>query len=55
MQYVFINARNEWGEGCHLEPDQKHGFAYLHAVRDVMSEFNTYVIICRVVISESNA
>ncbi|QPN59093.1 glycoside hydrolase family 99-like domain-containing protein [Synechococcus sp. CBW1002] len=34
---LFVNAWNEWGEGCHLEPDQHWGQGWLEAVQRALT------------------
>lgn len=37
---IFLFAWNEWTEGGYLEPDEKWGFGYLNAIKDVLIELN---------------
>jgi hypothetical protein len=34
---IFLNAWNEWAEGCYLEPDKKNEFQYLEAIREIVN------------------
>jgi len=38
QRFIFINAWNEWAEGCHLEPDVKFGRSYLQATKEVIND-----------------
>ncbi len=39
-ELVFLNAWNEWGEGNHLEPDEKNGYQYLDAVKRARRDYS---------------
>lgn len=39
---VFFNAWNEWGEGMHLEPDQRDELKYLENISLAKKEFLSY-------------
>lgn len=36
-RFMFINAWNEWAEGCHIEPDQKNNYAFLKIIKNYVN------------------
>jgi lipopolysaccharide biosynthesis protein len=39
-QIIFVNAWNEWAEGCHLEPDLRNGKKFLNATKEAVLKLN---------------
>jgi hypothetical protein len=42
--FIFINAWNEWSEGAYLEPDEKNGYGYLNALKNLAVKYAQYPV-----------
>lgn len=40
-KFLVVKSWNEWAEGNILEPDRKHGFGYLEALKKILSKENS--------------
>lgn len=43
MDITFLNAWNEWGESMYLEPDTRHKYGYLQAVKNAKDNYRRYL------------
>jgi lipopolysaccharide biosynthesis protein len=50
---VFINAWNEWAEGCHLEPDRWHGHGFLQATLNAKTGLRRFATFPNVALPEA--
>lgn len=37
IDFIFLNAWNEWAEGAYLEPDIENKFSYLAAIKRIIN------------------
>lgn len=53
-QLIFINAWNEWAEGCHLEPDRWFGRGFLQATLDAKNGLRRFATFPKIGLSSGD-